>query len=108
MVPVKPSARSVSAARSPAREAPTMTMFSSVVMGSDPGGAAGAARPGSPRGRSAFDGDGLLGAASRRLDDLRAERLVGLLLEDVEEVVIAHLEHLGRDAHADRVALAQV
>ena len=39
---------------------------------------------------------------------LRAQRVGRLLLEHVQEVVVAHLEHLGRDAHAQRVALTLV
>lgn len=31
-----------------------------------------------------------------------------VLVEDVQEVVVAYLEHIGGDLHADRVALAQV
>ena len=39
---------------------------------------------------------------------LRAQLLGRLFLEHVQEVVVAHLEHLGRDAHAQRVALTLV
>ena len=37
-----------------------------------------------------------------------AELLAGLLDQDVEEVVVAHLEDLGEDPHAHGVALAQI
>ena len=52
--------------------------------------------------------DGLLRADAGRFVALLAQFLGGRLVEDVQEVVVAHLEHLGRDAHAQRVALALV
>src|SRR5690606_3149187 len=58
--------------------------------------------------RSAFDGDGLLGAAASRLLHLVPQLLAGLLLQDVEEVVVPHLEHLGGGGHAQGIALAEV
>ena len=45
---------------------------------------------------------------SARPSDLVAQLLGRVLVEHVEEVVVAHLEDLGGDAHAERVALAQV
>ena len=39
---------------------------------------------------------------------LSAQLVGGLLLQHVEEVVFANLEHLGCDTHAQRVALALV
>ncbi len=50
----------------------------------------------------------LLGAAPHGFLDLVAHALGRGLVEDVEEVVVAHLEHLGGDPHADGVALAEV
>ena len=49
-----------------------------------------------------------VGQIAHGLLDQRPRRLGRLLLEDVEEVVVAHLEDLGRDAHAHGVALALV
>src|SRR5262245_32866241 len=54
------------------------------------------------------DGDCLLGADARRFLTLLAQRVRRFLLQDVEEVVVTHLEHLGRDAHAQGVAFALV
>ena len=45
---------------------------------------------------------------TRAASSHRAQLVGRLLLEHVEEVVVAHLEHLGRDAHAQRVALTLV
>src|SRR5713226_4656400 len=60
-------------------------------------------------GRSVLgDGDRLLGALTHGLLDLGSQVVGRLLLEDVEEVVVAHLEDLGGDPHADGVALADV
>src|SRR3954452_14443373 len=74
----------------PAREAPAMTT-EPITKGSVLG-----------------DGDGLLGAALHALLDLGPILFARGLVQDVEEVVVAHLEDLGRDPHADRVALTQV
>src|SRR5687767_5819 len=95
MPPSCPRRRSSSAARSPAREAPTMTIWSR------PTGAG-------PNASSALDRDGLLRAAPRGLFDLGAELLGRLVLEHVQEVVVPDLEHLGSGRHAQGVALAQV
>jgi hypothetical protein len=57
---------------------------------------------------SVLDGDGLLGAAPDRFLHLRTHLLRRVLVQDVQEVVVADLEHLGGDAHAHRVALTQV
>jgi hypothetical protein len=54
------------------------------------------------------DRDRLLGADARRLVTLRSQVVRRFLLEDVEEVVVAHFEDLGRDAHAQCVALAAI
>src|SRR4029077_20687032 len=52
-----------------------------------------------PRRLFVDDGDGLLRALAHGLLHLGAEVVGRRLLEDVEEVVVPHLEHLGRDAH---------
>src|SRR6478735_2159994 len=52
------------------------------------------------RPNSVLDGDRSRGAQVGRLDDLRAQLLAGLLLEDVEVAVAAHLEHFGTHLHA--------
>src|SRR5262245_23181488 len=54
------------------------------------------------------DRDGLFGAAVDGELDLLAERFGRVLVQHVEVVVVADLEHLGRHAHADGIALAQV
>src|SRR3954469_11698110 len=87
MRPSKPPSRKASTARSPASDAPTTATCSST---------------------SPFDRDGLLRAAPHRLLDLAAQLLGRLFLQHVEEVVVPHLEHLGRSLHAQGVALAQI
>src|SRR5690349_21525742 len=54
------------------------------------------------------DRDRLLGADTDRLLHLGAQFFRGMFLEDIEPVVGAHLEHLGRHFHASRIALAQI
>src|SRR5271165_2430595 len=68
-----------------------------------PSRAAGRSPPG-----SVDDAEGRLRAGPNRLLDLLAQLLGGLLLEHVEEVVVTHLEDLGRRRHAQRIGLAQV
>src|SRR5690606_38793359 len=83
-----PRHRSSSTARSPASEAPTTTIVTW---------------------RSLVDDrDRRLRAAAHGLFDLGSQIVGRRLVEDVEEVVVAHLEHLGRDLHAPGVALAQI
>jgi hypothetical protein len=55
-----------------------------------------------------FDRDGLFGADAGGFVALVAQLVGGLLLQHIEEVVVANLEHLGCDTHAQRVALALV
>src|SRR5690606_5475683 len=57
---------------------------------------------------SVADRQRLARAAPDRFLDLRTEALVGLLDQQVEVVVVAHLEHLGTDLHADGVGLTAV
>src|SRR4051812_25650538 len=96
--PSKPSLRNVWAACMPASDAPTTTTEPITV--DDLSGRAG---------RSLLDDrDRLLGATLDRLLDLGAQLLGRGLVQHVEEVVVAHLEHLWCDPHADRVALTQV
>src|SRR5438105_15930395 len=57
---------------------------------------------------SVLYGDGLLGARPHGRVDLGPHGLRWTLLEYVEVVVVADLEHLGGQAHAHSVALAQV
>src|SRR3984957_21125692 len=59
-------------------------------------------------GRSVLQGDGLLRAGADRVDDLGPQRLVRVLLEDHQRVVVLQLEHLGGGRHAQAVALTQV
>src|SRR3984885_11560982 len=59
-------------------------------------------------GRSVLQGDGLLRAGVDGVGDLGPQRLVRVLLEDHQRVVILELEHLGGGRHAQAVALAQV
>ena len=49
-----------------------------------------------------------LGQRRAASSTLLAQLLARLVLEHVEEVVVAHLEHLGRGGHAQGVALAEV
>jgi hypothetical protein len=50
----------------------------------------------------------LLRAAADGFLHLGTERLVRVLVEDLEDVVIVHLEDRGFDVHAHRVALAEI
>src|SRR5262245_27580388 len=70
--------------------------------------AASPSKPGTTKSLQVYDRDGLLRAHPRRLVTLGAQRVVGFLLQHVQEVVLAHFEDLGRNAHAQRVALAAV
>src|SRR5581483_2951672 len=54
------------------------------------------------------DGDGARRAAVGGLSDALVQLLAGVLVEHVEEPVLAHLEDLGSDAHAHGVAGALV
>src|SRR3954452_2034290 len=54
------------------------------------------------------DGDRLLWTALHGLLDLGPQLLGRRLVQDVEKVVVADLEDLWCDPHADRVALTQV
>src|SRR5262245_11255476 len=94
MRPPKPSQRSSSAARNPARDAPTTTMACGrafILVGS-----------------RVDDRDRSLGAAADGLFDLGAELVGRRLVEHVEEIVVADLEHFGRRLHAPGVALTEV
>src|ERR1019366_3818765 len=51
-----------------------------------------------------FDRDRARGTTVDRLDELRAEGLVGVVVEHVQEPVVAHLEDLRKDPHADGIA----
>src|SRR4051812_28880853 len=64
--------------------------------------------PGSRAGSLLDNRDGLLGALADGLLHVRAQLVGRLVLQDVEEVVVPHLEHLGGDPHADRVALTDI
>src|SRR4029077_12816794 len=58
---------------------------------------------------SFFDNrNGLLGALADGLLHLGPQIVGRLILQDVEEVVVPNLEHLGGDPHADRVALTDI
>src|ERR1700727_1794844 len=59
-------------------------------------------------GRSVLQGDGLLRAGAGGVGALGPQRLVRVLLEDHQRVVILELEHLGGGRHAQAVALTQV
>src|ERR1700678_3054398 len=50
-------------------------------------------------GRSVLDAEGDLGTGAHGLLDLGPELLARLFVQDVQEVVVADLEHLGRDGH---------
>ena len=65
--------------------------------------------PAADRGRtSVLYGDGVLGTGAHcGLRPARAA-LRGILVEDVEEIIVPDLEHLRGQAHAERVALAQI
>src|SRR5258708_842904 len=54
------------------------------------------------------DADRLLRAQANGLFGLRAQGFGRLFLEHVQEIIRAHFEDLGRDAHADGVALTAV
>src|SRR6056297_733048 len=94
MSPSKPSRRNACTPRRAASDAPTTAMERTATVTS---GAAGL-----------LDGDRLLRAPLHRLLDLGPQLLARRLVEDVEEVVVTHLEHLGRHRHAHRVGLAPV
>lgn len=55
-----------------------------------------------------FDREGLFRAAADGFLHLGTERLVRVLVQDLEHVVVVDLEHGGLDPHAHRVALAQI
>src|SRR5207249_10462739 len=55
-----------------------------------------------------LDRDGLFGAEADGLLDARPELLARLLVEHAQHVVVAQLEDLGGDAHAQGIALAHV
>src|SRR5436190_9451490 len=58
--------------------------------------------------RSVLQGEGVAWAAADGAIDLGAERLVRLLDEDADLVVVAEREHLGRFLHAERIAFAEI
>ena len=57
---------------------------------------------------SVDDGDGLLGTDPDGFLALGAKFVGRLILQHVQEVVLAHLEHFGRGCHAQGIALALV
>src|SRR3954468_15906254 len=73
-----------------------------------PGGVGRAGRGVGDEPASALDRDRARRAHPDRFLHLGSELLGRLLLEDVEEVVVAHLEDLRRDAHAHGIARALV
>src|SRR5207302_3268707 len=54
-----------------------------------------------------LDAERLLWTGAHGILDLGSQGLVGVLLEDVELVVVVDAEHLGREAFAHAVALTQ-
>src|SRR4029077_4734957 len=64
---------------------------------------------GAPRLKSALlDADRQLGALPDRCLHRWPQPVLGMLLEHVEKVVVTHVEHLGRDGHANGIAIALV
>src|SRR5262245_26018812 len=106
--PSYPCVRSSSAARKPASEAPTTTIVRSVTAVARGGAGSGLLGLGVLLVGAVVDRDRLLRAPAHGLLDLGPQLLGRVFVEDVEEVVVSHLEHFRRGSHAEGVALAEV